>query len=283
MSVSPVEKKAHPRSKFTPEEDEVLKSLVTRLGTNDWQTISHQMGGRNARQCRDRWQNYLCPDVVNGPWSDEEEELLVQKFQELGPSWKQIASFFPTRTDINIKSRWHLRERRIKKEELQKKKALLKQPYRRAIQTVQPQYPALLNQQLPQMQQIPQYPQYSQPMMNQQMPQQISHNYTQMAHTPMMISQSQPAVQINQTFSLTNTQNETIIPASTAKGTVQGSVINTEPLPFFSAEVQANERVDEINFAISDDAFDTMGEDCWNSLLLNDEVSSFESSFENWF
>ena len=128
-----IKTKSHPRSKFTPEEDNILKQLVNVIGTNDWQSIARHMKGRNSRQCRDRWQNYLSPDVVNGPWTDEEEELLVQKYNEFGPSWKLIATFFPTRTDINIKSRWHLRERRIKKKELQIKKALLKRPLKKAV------------------------------------------------------------------------------------------------------------------------------------------------------
>lgn len=118
-------KKTHPRAKFTQNEDELLKRLVENFGINDWQTISRQMPGRNARQCRDRWQNYLSPEVVNGPWTYEEEELLVKKYEELGPSWKLIATFFPSRTDINIKSRWNLRERRLKKESLELTKELL--------------------------------------------------------------------------------------------------------------------------------------------------------------
>lgn len=115
-------KKAHPRSKFTKEEDELLKDLVANLGDNNWQVISSRMPGRNSRQCRERWQNYLCPEIINGPWTQEEDDLLVLKYNELGPSWKQISTFFPTRTDINIKSRWNLRERHIKKEELKRKK-----------------------------------------------------------------------------------------------------------------------------------------------------------------
>lgn len=114
--------KKKPRSKFTQEEDIKLTQLVENYGDNDWQIISNQMPGRNVRQCRDRWRNYLSPDVVNGPWSNEEDDLLNKKYDEIGPSWKHIASFFPSRTDINIKSRWNLLQRKIKKEELKKKR-----------------------------------------------------------------------------------------------------------------------------------------------------------------
>ncbi|OHT13492.1 Transcription factor WER [Tritrichomonas foetus] len=105
------------KMKFTPDEDDLLRSAVNKLGTKDWTRIAKYMisTGRSARQCRDRWINYLAPGVVNGNWTEEEEELLVQKQKELGRSWKKIAFFFPSRTEINIKCRWLKRERRLKK------------------------------------------------------------------------------------------------------------------------------------------------------------------------
>lgn len=119
--------KSHPRVPFTRDEDILLGKLVDICGTADWAKISKQIPGRNARQCRDRWLNYLSPNVVNGPWTAEEDELLVKKYEEIGPYWKQIATFFPTRTDINIKSRWNLRERHIKKEKIMMAKIICRQ------------------------------------------------------------------------------------------------------------------------------------------------------------
>jgi hypothetical protein len=107
--------KPHPKSKFTAAEDELLGQVVEDLGTDDWQLIARQLPGRNARQCRDRWLNYLSPDVGNGPWTPAEEEMLVEKYREFGAAWKHIASFFRSRTDINVKSRWQLMQRRVRK------------------------------------------------------------------------------------------------------------------------------------------------------------------------
>jgi hypothetical protein len=107
--------KPHPKSKFTATEDELLGQIIEELGTDDWQLIAKQLPGRNARQCRDRWLNYLSPDVGNGPWTREEELLLVEKYREFGSAWKYIASFFKSRTDINVKNRWQLMQRRLRK------------------------------------------------------------------------------------------------------------------------------------------------------------------------
>jgi hypothetical protein len=73
------------------------------------------MPGRNARQCHDRWLSYLSPEIGNGPWSPEEEQLLIRKYEEFGAAWKHIATFFVSRTDINVKSRWLLIQRRMRR------------------------------------------------------------------------------------------------------------------------------------------------------------------------
>ena len=94
------------RQKFTQEEDDHLKMLVEQYGVNDWKNISSLMTNRSQRQCRERWKNYLSPDVSNAPWTTQEDILLEEKHRELGPQWSRIAKFFPCRTDIHVKNRW---------------------------------------------------------------------------------------------------------------------------------------------------------------------------------
>lgn len=83
---------------------------------SDWCKIADNMPNRNARQCRDRWINYLSPTVVNGKWTEEEDHLLIEKYLTMGNCWRQIAAFFPTRTDINIKNRFRKLQRRMHKD-----------------------------------------------------------------------------------------------------------------------------------------------------------------------
>jgi hypothetical protein len=109
-------RKRHPKVKFSEDEDVELKKLVQEIGTEDWHRVSSRMPGRNMRQCKERWLNYLRPDVGNGPWTVEEDQFLLLKVQEWGFAWRNIAALFDSRTDINVKSRWHLIQRRIRKE-----------------------------------------------------------------------------------------------------------------------------------------------------------------------
>jgi hypothetical protein len=73
------------------------------------------MNNRNARQCKERWMNYLSPDVSAHPWTDNDDQLLLRKVAEVGPKWVQITSFFPKRTDSNLKNRWFILMRRERK------------------------------------------------------------------------------------------------------------------------------------------------------------------------
>lgn len=111
-----VVRKPYVRSKFTKTEDKELTKLVSRYGTNDWHGIADNLPGRNARQCKDRWFNYLSPNVSNGPWSSHEDELLIEKQAEYGAKWRQIAACFPSRTDVSVKNRWRLLQRAAKRE-----------------------------------------------------------------------------------------------------------------------------------------------------------------------
>jgi hypothetical protein len=98
--------------KFTPAEDFRLMDIVGRCGANDWPAIAAQMPGRNARQCRERWTNYMNPVLVSAPWTAEEEDLLDEKFAEFGTRWQAIAIFFPTRSKNQIKNHWQSQQRR---------------------------------------------------------------------------------------------------------------------------------------------------------------------------
>jgi hypothetical protein len=73
------------------------------------------MPGRNARQCKERWTNYLVPALNTAAWTCEEDFQLIQKYGELGPKWVQIATFFANRTDSMVKNRFNKLQRRKQK------------------------------------------------------------------------------------------------------------------------------------------------------------------------
>jgi hypothetical protein len=96
------------KRKFTPEEDDVIMAMVESQGAKHWRVIAEHLGGRTARQCRERWLNYLSPSVTKASWTEPEDALLREKVTELGPQWSRIARLFAGRTDIALKHR-HLK------------------------------------------------------------------------------------------------------------------------------------------------------------------------------
>ena len=92
--------------KFTPEEDQKLLQLVAEHGAKDWIKIASLIGTRNARQCRERYKNYINPSLRKDNWTKEEDELLLEKYQQYGGKWNKISKFFVNRSDNHLRNRW---------------------------------------------------------------------------------------------------------------------------------------------------------------------------------
>jgi hypothetical protein len=95
------------RRKFTADEDMQLRSLVEQLGSKSWEEISRFLPDRSARQCRDRYKNYLVDSLMVAPWTPEEDALVVKKFHQIGPKWVEIGKLLSGRSGNNVKNRWH--------------------------------------------------------------------------------------------------------------------------------------------------------------------------------
>jgi hypothetical protein len=104
-----------PHVKFSPAEDKKLRSLVDSIDNVGWNAVADEMDGKNPRQCRERWINYLAPNLKTEPWTADEDSLLMDKYCELGGRWVQITHFFPNRTDCMVKNRFNKLWRRGRK------------------------------------------------------------------------------------------------------------------------------------------------------------------------
>ena len=70
---------------------------------------------RVGKQCRERWNNHLCPEVKKSEWSEKEDMAIVQGVSELGTRWCEIikAPALAGRTDNAIKNRYYALQRRV--------------------------------------------------------------------------------------------------------------------------------------------------------------------------
>jgi hypothetical protein len=87
-------------------EDSLLTSLVQENGFS-WKVVAKRINGRNTKQCRERWCNYLDPSLKRGKWSAEEDATIMAVQRQVGNRWATIAKDLPGRTDNQVKIRYH--------------------------------------------------------------------------------------------------------------------------------------------------------------------------------
>ncbi|KAL2940052.1 Transcription factor MYB3R-1 [Bienertia sinuspersici] len=96
------------RGQWTPDEDEVLCKAVQRFKGKNWKKIAECFKDRTDVQCLHRWQKVLNPELIKGPWSKEEDDIIVQLVTKYGPKkWSTIAQHLPGRIGKQCRERWH--------------------------------------------------------------------------------------------------------------------------------------------------------------------------------
>ncbi|CAB4416036.1 unnamed protein product [Rhizophagus irregularis] len=104
-------------TKWTEEEDELLRAAISIYGPHKWSLIAAHVPNRTPMQCSTRWLGALNPTIHKGRWTPEEDAALkeaVSEYVDLLDSdghpqpipWNKIASRIPHRTGIQCQARW---------------------------------------------------------------------------------------------------------------------------------------------------------------------------------
>ncbi|XP_073140850.1 transcription factor MYB34-like [Henckelia pumila] len=107
------------KTPWTPEEDDILKEYVKVHGEGNWGSIQEITGlNKSGKSCRNRWANYLRPNLKKGAFSAEEENLILELHGKHGNKWAYIASQLHGRTDNEVKNYWNMRRKKCQREGL---------------------------------------------------------------------------------------------------------------------------------------------------------------------
>lgn len=89
-------------------EDSLLTDAVIKEGdVISWARVAKSVPERNARQCRERWQFRIHPDLKKSKFEDWEDELIIRERERIGNMWHVIALELPGRTSCSVKARWY--------------------------------------------------------------------------------------------------------------------------------------------------------------------------------
>ena len=113
------------KRRITKADDQEIINYVEQGKT--WAEIATLLD-KTERACKERWENYLDPNIKFTPFTKKDDDLLIEKFNEYGLKWNIIAKFFPGRTIIQLKNRYysiHLRNKnRMSIEERNKSRSI---------------------------------------------------------------------------------------------------------------------------------------------------------------
>ena len=74
-------------------EDEILKAAVMKYGLNQWSRISSLLVRKSAKQCKERWYEWLDPKIKKTEWTKVEEEMLLNLAKMFPCQWRTIAPY----------------------------------------------------------------------------------------------------------------------------------------------------------------------------------------------
>lgn len=91
---------------WTESEDRILREMVAQHG-KQWGFIASHLPDRSPSQVAARWEKCLDPNIKKGPFTPEEDQIVVNFVAQNGArSWPRITTVLPHRSAKQCRERW---------------------------------------------------------------------------------------------------------------------------------------------------------------------------------
>ena len=88
---------------WTVDEDRLIRKYVGKYGKGNWALVAKKIEGRNGKQVRERYVNYL--EKKGGEWTAREQEEVTRWFETHPYEWKEIGNRVG-KTGGEVKRKW---------------------------------------------------------------------------------------------------------------------------------------------------------------------------------
>ncbi|GMH58610.1 hypothetical protein TrRE_jg10381, partial [Triparma retinervis] len=94
--------------RWTKREDQKLRAAMETFGSHNWKMIAEECfsGTRSDVQCLVRWKSVLQPGHVKGPFSKEEDKIIIDCITMGMTKWSEIAKRTTGRIGKQCRERW---------------------------------------------------------------------------------------------------------------------------------------------------------------------------------
>ncbi|OHT11224.1 Myb-like DNA-binding domain containing protein [Tritrichomonas foetus] len=94
---------------WSDDEDNLLRQAVSQFKGREikWEVVARNVPRRNMKQCRERWEFHLNPNINKEPFTPSEDRHIITQQRKLGNRWTIIAEQLPGRTSSSVKNRWY--------------------------------------------------------------------------------------------------------------------------------------------------------------------------------
>lgn len=103
-------RKTTARTIWSKLEDSSLLEVIKKHESENWVAIATELAKmlpdchKSAKQCRERYRNYLNPGLMSRRWTKEEKSLLLILHYSFGTQWGHVSSFYQGRSDVSLKN-----------------------------------------------------------------------------------------------------------------------------------------------------------------------------------